>query len=460
MPHGRAARRRDSGTGALDQMVVAEYFSKHFDEHVGELSGVLKEKLDTMVEAVEREFGTAAESWKPKGGIFLWMKLPDQVDVRKLVKPARNAGIQFNPGPEWAVNREPAKSYMRLCFGLTTKEEIREGVAALCAGLLRADRHPRAKRQRAARRARLTAVKLPIRGPSAHGLDPRRKPGPINPFELPNNGSRLPPGRAEQEAAMSGRRKSDTDRRGAAPRSREQARCRGSSRWPRTRQGRYMRVRSVGAMSQGPAMTLDTVFRIASMTKAITSVAAMQLVEEGRLSSTRRCRDIDRRSTAPQVLDGFDAAGAPRAAPGEAPDHLKHLLTHTAGFTYECWNAEHERYVEATGTPGAPASSPRCGGRWRSTPASAGSTASISTGSAGWSKRSAANRSTSIFANASSPRSAWAIPVSSTPEQRARQAPVHQRRGRRQARTATAARARAGILGRRRRAALDRRATI
>jgi 2-aminoadipate transaminase len=120
----------DSGTGALEQMVVAEYFSQHFEDHVDELSATLKEKLDTMVEAVEREFGTAVEPWVPKGGIFLWMKLPDEVDVRKLVQPALKAGIAFNPGPEWAVDGAAAKSRLRLCFGLTTKEEIREGVAA------------------------------------------------------------------------------------------------------------------------------------------------------------------------------------------------------------------------------------------------------------------------------------------------------------------------------------------
>jgi 2-aminoadipate transaminase len=120
---------RDSGTGALEQMVVAEYFSAHFAEHVGTLSHTLKEKLDTMLEAVAREFGTAAEPWVPKGGIFLWLKLPDRVDVRKLVAPALKAGIAFNPGPEWAVDGEAAKSRLRLCFALPTKEEIREGVA-------------------------------------------------------------------------------------------------------------------------------------------------------------------------------------------------------------------------------------------------------------------------------------------------------------------------------------------
>jgi 2-aminoadipate transaminase len=120
----------DSGTGALEQMVVAEYFSQHFEDHVDELSQALKGKLDTMVEAVAREFGTAAEPWVPKGGIFLWLRLPDQVDTMKLVQPALKAGIAFNPGPEWAVDGAAAKSRLRLCFGLTTKEEIREGVAA------------------------------------------------------------------------------------------------------------------------------------------------------------------------------------------------------------------------------------------------------------------------------------------------------------------------------------------
>jgi len=121
---------RDSGTGALEQMVVAEYFSKHFESHVERLSAQLKDKLDTMVEAVEREFGTAVEPWVPKGGIFLWLKFPDSIDVRKLVQPALKAGIAFNPGLEWAVDGEASKSRLRLCFALSSKEEIRDGVAA------------------------------------------------------------------------------------------------------------------------------------------------------------------------------------------------------------------------------------------------------------------------------------------------------------------------------------------
>jgi 2-aminoadipate transaminase len=125
-------RETDSGTGALEQMVVAEYFSRSFTEHVGELTGVLKEKLDTMVDALEREFGTAVEKmWRPKGGIFLWIKLPDRIDVTTLVAPAAKEGLVFNPGPEWSCNPAETKSHMRLCFALPSKDVIREGVATL-----------------------------------------------------------------------------------------------------------------------------------------------------------------------------------------------------------------------------------------------------------------------------------------------------------------------------------------
>src|SRR5207247_10090325 len=85
-------------------------------------------------------------------------------------------------------------------------------------------------------------------------------------------------------------------------------------------------------LDSGPPMTLDTVFRIASMTKAITSVAAMQLVEQGKLRLDEPVPNIDPALGAPQVLEGFDAAGAPRLRPAKRPITLGHLMTHTAGL--------------------------------------------------------------------------------------------------------------------------------
>src|SRR5215472_13521254 len=113
------------------QVIHIGSFSQNFAEHVGGLTQILHDKLDTMVEAVEREFGTTVEKmWRPKGGIFLWLKLPDRIDVTKLVAPAAKAGVVFNPGPEWSCNPGESTSHLRLCFALPSKDDIRAGVAA------------------------------------------------------------------------------------------------------------------------------------------------------------------------------------------------------------------------------------------------------------------------------------------------------------------------------------------
>jgi len=107
-------------------------------------------------------------------------------------------------------------------------------------------------------------------------------------------------------------------------------------------------------LGKGPQMTRDTVFRIASMTKAVTCVAAMQLVEQGKLELNAPVPAIDPALASPQVLEGFDGSGAPQLRPAKRPITLRHLLTHTAGFSYETWDANTVRYVKATGMPSTP----------------------------------------------------------------------------------------------------------
>jgi len=99
-------------------------------------------------------------------------------------------------------------------------------------------------------------------------------------------------------------------------------------------------------------MTLDSVVWIASMTKAITATAAMQLVERGKLSLERPASEMVPGLAAAKVLEGFDAAGKPRLRAPKRPITLRHLLTHTAGFGYEIWDPAIARYQTATGTPG------------------------------------------------------------------------------------------------------------
>jgi methyl acetate hydrolase len=98
-------------------------------------------------------------------------------------------------------------------------------------------------------------------------------------------------------------------------------------------------------------MTTDTVGYIASMTKALTCAAAMQLVERGRLTLDGPAADVAPGLGQTQVLERFDPAGKPRLRAPKRPITLRHLMTHTAGFGYEMWNAEISRYQQVTGTP-------------------------------------------------------------------------------------------------------------
>jgi 2-aminoadipate transaminase len=125
------ALKTDGGSGALEQMVLAEYCTAHFTRHVPALRRSLRAKLKTLMESLNEHFGTAAEFDDPKGGIFLWVKLPDEVDTAKLFQPALAAGVAINPGPEWSVNKVHGRSRMRLCFASLSHEEIHQGVAAL-----------------------------------------------------------------------------------------------------------------------------------------------------------------------------------------------------------------------------------------------------------------------------------------------------------------------------------------
>src|SRR3989454_5877186 len=98
-------------------------------------------------------------------------------------------------------------------------------------------------------------------------------------------------------------------------------------------------------------MTPDTVVWIASMTKALTGTAAMQLVEQGKLALDRPASEVVPALSEVVVLEGFDADGQPRTRAPKRAITLRHLLTHTAGFGYEFWNADVVRYQQTKGLP-------------------------------------------------------------------------------------------------------------
>jgi methyl acetate hydrolase len=105
------------------------------------------------------------------------------------------------------------------------------------------------------------------------------------------------------------------------------------------------------ALNKPDAMTIDSVFWIASMTKAVTSTAAMQLVEQGRLSLDESIGALLPQLATPQILDGFDENGAAKFRPARTPITLRRLLTHTAGFAYDMWNSDIARYCRENAIP-------------------------------------------------------------------------------------------------------------
>jgi 2-aminoadipate transaminase len=126
-----AACKTDGGTGALSQMVVADYFQNHYEEHMDAIRAGMKHKLHVLLAALDTHFGSAVEYHVPPGGMFLWVKFPPGIDTKKVEAPAQAAGIAFNAGPDWAADPEAARNYLRLCYALPADRQIDEGIAKL-----------------------------------------------------------------------------------------------------------------------------------------------------------------------------------------------------------------------------------------------------------------------------------------------------------------------------------------
>jgi CubicO group peptidase (beta-lactamase class C family) len=110
---------------------------------------------------------------------------------------------------------------------------------------------------------------------------------------------------------------------------------------------RYARSFGLGNVETGLPLDPQTPCQIASMTKALVSVAAMQLVERERLSLDAPIGAVLPELADPQVLAGFDGEGQPLTRPAVRPITLRHLLTHTAGFGYFFASPDLARYFAA-----------------------------------------------------------------------------------------------------------------
>ena len=125
------SRKNDAGTGVLDQMIVADYCINHYEDHILDMRAALKRKCDVLASALRESFGPTIDFEVPRGGMYLWVKLPAGVDSRALNEPALREGVAFNPGPDWSADPDAAANYIRLCFALPSETEIWEGVEKL-----------------------------------------------------------------------------------------------------------------------------------------------------------------------------------------------------------------------------------------------------------------------------------------------------------------------------------------
>lgn len=121
----------DAGSGALEQMVLAEYCHEHFEPHVQALRRTLRGKAEALMGALRVCFGDAVEFEDPAGGIFLWVKFPAKVDTTRLAQLALQAGVAINPGAEWMTDAQAGRVRARICFAHSPAENIREGVGLL-----------------------------------------------------------------------------------------------------------------------------------------------------------------------------------------------------------------------------------------------------------------------------------------------------------------------------------------
>ena len=115
------------------------------------------------------------------------------------------------------------------------------------------------------------------------------------------------------------------------------------------------RTQVLSALSATPLPGIDvkpnSIFAIASMTKAITTTAAMQLVEQGKVKLHDPVSKYLPELAKLDVLEGFDNAGKPKLRPAAKPVTLHHLLTHTSGFAYDTWDESMMKYNALNGGP-------------------------------------------------------------------------------------------------------------
>jgi 2-aminoadipate transaminase len=125
-----AVSKIDGGTSAFTSRAVAEYLQAHLDARMATLLGVYRAKRDAMLEALAEHLSGIATWSRPRGGLFIWVRLPEGIDATQLLEAAHAEGVTYLPGTNFSTTGQ-GTNYLRLSFAYLSPEKIREGIGVL-----------------------------------------------------------------------------------------------------------------------------------------------------------------------------------------------------------------------------------------------------------------------------------------------------------------------------------------
>ncbi len=126
-----AGHRNDAGPNTLAAAIVTEFLGDgRMWPHIDMANAALKRKRDAMFEALEATLGNVCTWSQPVGGLFIWVKLPDSIDLERLAQLAAERDVAYAPGRNFQIHNEDVK-YVRLAFGFPSEQLIREGIPVL-----------------------------------------------------------------------------------------------------------------------------------------------------------------------------------------------------------------------------------------------------------------------------------------------------------------------------------------
>jgi 2-aminoadipate transaminase len=120
----------DGGTNNFAAFVAAEYFKDHLWDHIDDINGIVKSKLDVVVEELDANKDAFLEHSNPKGGLFIWIKLPEDADPNRILEIATEKGVRYGTGKAFHCGGQDVH-YLRIAFGYASHDDFREGIPLL-----------------------------------------------------------------------------------------------------------------------------------------------------------------------------------------------------------------------------------------------------------------------------------------------------------------------------------------